>query len=395
MPTDRSDKRLILTVSQLTKDIKLILENSLPEVWVSGEISNLSIPASGHIYFTLKDELAQIRAVFFKDQNRLLKFQLKDGMSVVCLGRIGVYEKTGNYQLYLKLIEPKGIGALSLAFGQLKEKLSKEGLFDEARKKPIPAFPKHLAFITSRSGAVISDMLTILKRRASQVEVSLFSVQVQGEVAAEQISQAIKLADKFYEEFDCLVLARGGGSLEDLWPFNEEKVARSVFSCRIPTVSAVGHEIDWTICDFVADMRAPTPSAAIEMLIPSREELRKSLLDLIRRLERYIEDLVPQAKQRLDELTMALSLSLRQMVELRNEKIVGILNRLKSLSPLNILARGYSVTFDKNTGKVIKNIQDINIGRETLTLLAKGSFESAVTKIREKGLDNDNKKDRF
>ncbi len=392
MPTDRSDKRLILTVSQLTRDIKLILGTSFPEVWASGEISNLSIPASGHIYFTLKDESAQIRAVFFKDQNRLLKFQIKDGMSVICLGRIGVYEKAGNYQLYVKLIEPKGIGVLSLAFEQLKEKLSKEGLFDEARKKPIPAFPKRIAFITSRSGAVIADMLTILKRRASQVEVSLFNVQVQGEAAANQISQAVKLADKFYKDFDCLVLARGGGSLEDLWPFNEEIVARSVFSCRIPTISAVGHEVDWTICDFVADMRAPTPSAAIEMLIPSRQDLRKSLQDLIRRLEKYMESVVPQAKQHLDELAVSLSRSLKQMVDLKNERINGLLSRLKSLSPLNVLERGYSITFDRKTGRAIKDIQDVDIAGEILTLLARGSLESNVTrKINQKGFNDDSK----
>jgi exodeoxyribonuclease VII large subunit len=380
MLRERTDPRVVLTVSQLTRDIKTILENSFPEVWVTGEISNLSRPASGHIYFTLKDSHSQIRCVFFKDYNQRLRFSLQDGLELVCFGRIGVYEKQGNYQLYINLIEPKGAGALQLAFEQLKEKLAKEGLFDTTRKKIIPAMPQRIAFITSASGAVIHDMLTILKRRAFQARVTLFGVRVQGEGAAEEIVAALKLANRFAGEFDCLVLARGGGSLEDLWPFNEEIVARAVFASAVPTVSAIGHEVDWTICDFVADMRAPTPSAAMELLIPSRQELQKTIEDLIRRLEQSMAGQVPQYQQRIDELILSLSRNVRQFIELKQANIQGFIDRLNALSPLAILKRGYSITFDKKKKEVIKNIEAVDVGVEITTLLADGSLESTVTK---------------
>ncbi len=378
-------KRQVLTVSELTRDIKLILDNSFPEVWVSGEVSNLSKPSSGHIYFTLKDPLSQIRAVFFKNENIFSKFELKDGMEVLLFGRVGVYEKSGNYQLYVKAVEPRGVGALQLALEQLKGKLAKEGLFSEARKKPIPAFPQSLAFITSSTGAVIHDMLSVLKRRSISADVTLFSVPVQGKGAAEEISRAVKLANNA-GGFDCIVIARGGGSLEDLWEFNSETLARSIAESKIPTVSAVGHQVDWTICDLVADMRAPTPSAAIEMIIPSGTELKERIADLTRRLESRMQDLVPQYEQRIDEFLIAISRNLKQVLEIKNISLKGLSDRLIALSPLNVLARGYSITFDKASGRVIKDVNQVTLGADILTVLSKGELESKVsTRTAEKG----------
>lgn len=379
MLRERTNSRTVLTVSQLTRDIKAILENCLPEVYVTGEVSNLSTPSSGHIYFTLKDAAAQIRAVFFRDQNRLSRFALKDGMQVLCSGRIGVYEKQGNYQLYVNIVEPKGVGSLQLAFEQLKEKLSKEGLFDPAKKKPMPAFPSRIAIISSSTGAVIHDMLTILRRRAFSAQVSLFPVRVQGQGAAEEIVGAIKLANKFSDQFDCLLLARGGGSLEDLWAFNEESVARAVFSSTIPTVSAIGHEVDWTICDFVADLRAPTPSAAIELLVVSREELAHRVKESKRRLEQYMLQKVPQYQQQLDEFLVSLGRSLSRLIKLKKIQLKGFSDRLVALSPLNILERGYSITIDNKSGQVIKDARKVSISSVLTTLLARGKIESTVT----------------
>lgn len=381
---ERPLRRQILTVSQLTRDIKIILENSLPQIWVVGEVSNLAKPASGHIYFTLKDSSTQIRAVFFKEQNRLLKFEIKDGMQLICCGRIRVYEKAGSYQLYIKLLEPKGIGALQLAFEQLKARLAKQGLFDVQRKRSIPSFPRQIAIITSPTGAVIHDMLNILKRRSISIEVTLFCVSVQGQGAAEEMAQAVDLANK-YGGFDLLLLARGGGSLEDLWAFNEEVLARSIFASQIPTVSAVGHEVDWTICDLVSDMRAATPSAAIEMIIPSRDELRKTLQDLSRRLAKYIQELVPQYQQRLDDLIISLERRVSEIIERKDIELKGFSDRLRILSPLNILGRGYSITFDKKSGHIIKDGSKVRKGQGILTFLARGNLESVVTKNQTRG----------
>jgi exodeoxyribonuclease VII large subunit len=380
MPTERRiSPRRILSVSQLTRDIKIILENSLPEVWVQAEISNLRIPSSGHIYFTLKDSHAQIRAVFFKEQNRQLKFELKDGMNILVFGRVGVYEKAGDYQIIVLAVEPQGLGALNLALQQLKEKLLKEGLFAAEHKKPIPRFIRHLGIITSPTGAVIHDMFNVLKRRSMKIDVTLFSVPVQGETAAPEISKAIKLANKF-TEFDCLVIARGGGSLEDLWSFNDEELARTIYNSRIPVVSAVGHEIDWTICDLVADMRAPTPSAAIEMIILSRDELRDKIQDLNRRLYKSLEDLLPEYEQRLDDSAISLERAIKNILEVKNLELKALSDKLMALSPLNVLARGYSITFDKLSGKVIKDAEEVAVGSELRSVLAKGNLESRVSK---------------
>ncbi len=268
--------RYILTVSELTHEIKDILEDRFPDVWVEGEISNLRIPPSGHIYFTLKDENSQIRAVLFKMQSRTLRFVPEDGLHVICRGRVSLYEKRGDYQLILEGMEPKGIGALQLAFLQLRERLEKEGFFEASRKKPIPSIPQTIGIITSPTGAVIQDLIQIIQRRFENVRLLLYPVKVQGEGAAKEIAEGIRYFNR-KGEVDVIIAGRGGGSLEDLWAFNEEVVARAIFHSHIPVISAVGHETDYTIADFVADLRAPTPSAAAELVVKDKRELKRNL----------------------------------------------------------------------------------------------------------------------
>jgi exodeoxyribonuclease VII large subunit len=293
--------RYILTVSELTQEIKEILEERFPEVWVEGEISNLRIPPSGHIYFTLKDDTSQIRAVLFKMQARTLRFAPEDGLHVVCRGRVSLYEKRGDYQLILESMEPKGIGALQLAFVQLKEKLEKEGLFDPARKKPIPMVPQKVGVITSPTGAVIRDMLHILNRRFENLHILLYPVRVQGEEASREIAEAVKYFNQ-RTDVDVIIVGRGGGSLEDLWAFNEEAVARAIYHSKIPIISAVGHETDYTISDFVADLRAPTPSAAAELVVRDKREIKNVLHYLRGRLENEVVQMFQEYRTHLSHL---------------------------------------------------------------------------------------------
>ncbi len=297
--------RPILTVSQLTTEIKSLLERNFLHVWVEGEISNFRLPGSGHFYFTLKDDSAQIRGVMFRLQNRLLKFEPKDGLQVVCYGRITVYEPRGEYQVVIDHMEPKGLGALQLAFEQLKEKLAREGLFDPARKKIIPQLPQKIGIVTSPTGAAIRDMLRIIDRRFANLHVLIYPVRVQGAGAAQEIAQAIQALNGI-SGLDVLIVGRGGGSLEDLWAFNEEVVARAISASRIPVISAVGHEIDFTIADFVADLRASTPSAAAELVVRNKVELVQTLGHLESRLVQTI----------------------RAMLELKGERVFSLRQRL-------------------------------------------------------------------
>src|SRR5512136_2779310 len=266
-----ADKR-ILTVSRLTALIRSTLEENFEHVWVEGEVSNLSTPSSGHLYFTLKDAGAQLRCVMFKGAVRNLRFRLKDGMGLILRGRITVYEQRGDYQLIAEYAEPLGIGALQLAFEQLKERLVREGLFDESRKKPLPVLPQRIGVVTSPTGAAIHDILTVVNRRFANVQILIVPVRVQGDGAAAEIAAAIDDVNR-YGAVDVMIVGRGGGSLEDLWAFNEEAVARAIARSRIPVISAVGHETDYTIADFAADLRAPTPSAAAELAVKDRDEL--------------------------------------------------------------------------------------------------------------------------
>jgi exodeoxyribonuclease VII large subunit len=291
-------ERRILTVSQLTAEIKDILESTFDEVWVEGEISNLRRPPSGHLYFTLKDEKSQIRGVLFKMQSRYLRFELEDGQQVICWGRLGIYEKRGEYQLILDYVEPKGIGSLQLAFEQLKGRLGEEGLFDEERKRPLPMLPQRIGIVTSPTGAVIRDMLHILRRRFENIEIVLYPVKVQGAGAADEIARGIGHLGE-HGEVDVIIVGRGGGSLEDLWAFNEEVVARAIFASPVPIISAVGHETDFTIADFVADVRAPTPSAAAEIAVREKGDLLRMLNDRVTRIGREMNHFLVRSREQV------------------------------------------------------------------------------------------------
>jgi exodeoxyribonuclease VII large subunit len=297
--------RYILTVSELTREIKDILEMQFADILVEGEISNLKVPPSGHIYFTLKDDLSQIRVVLFKNQARSVRFSPEDGLHVICRGRVSLYEKRGEYQLILEEMEPKGIGALQLAFLQLKERLEKEGFFDASRKRPIPMVPQKIGIVTSPTGAVIRDMLQIIERRFENVHLLLYPVRVQGEGAASEIAKGIEYFNE-QMEVDVIIVARGGGSLEDLWAFNEEEVARAIFYSQIPILSAVGHETDYTISDFVADVRAPTPSAAAELVVKDKRDVKNTLQFLEVRLGSEVLQTLQEGRTHLSHLNKRL-----------------------------------------------------------------------------------------
>ncbi|MDY0301737.1 MAG: exodeoxyribonuclease VII large subunit [Trichlorobacter sp.] len=298
-------EKTILTVSRLTTLVKDLLEDNFQQLWVEGELSNLAAPASGHLYFTLKDSGAMIRCVMFRSSVKALRFQLKDGMSLVVRGRLSLYDQRGEYQIICDYVEPLGTGALQLAFMQLKEKLASEGLFDHEKKQPLPLFPQKVGIITSASGAAIHDILNVLKRRFAALELLLLPVKVQGEGAAAEIATAITDFNT-HKMADVLIVGRGGGSLEDLWAFNEELVAKAIFKSRIPVISAVGHETDWTIADFVADLRAPTPSAAAELVCSSSEELSRHIEELASRLQRATDYRLQRLREQLHGFKRAL-----------------------------------------------------------------------------------------
>jgi len=293
----------IYTVSQLTWEIKSLLEGNFDVVWVEGEISNFSSPASGHFYMSLKDEHAQIRSVMFRPQARYLKFIPEDGMMAIARGRIGVYEPRGEYQIILDYLEPLGVGALAAAFEQVKRKLAREGIFDADQKRPIPFLPQRIAVITSPTGAAIRDFLRIAGRRMPNLDIAIVPVRVQGEEAARDIVEALELVNRELQDIQVIVLTRGGGSLEDLWPFNQEKVAYAIRSSGIPVVSAVGHEVDLTISDLAADLRAPTPSGAAELLVREREALTRELKSLSSRLDTAFEVILGKTRDRIENLS--------------------------------------------------------------------------------------------
>jgi exodeoxyribonuclease VII large subunit len=311
-----SSFRSIYTVSKLTAEIKKLLERNFEHLWVEGEISNLRLPGSGHHYFTLKDGSAQIRGVMFRLQNRLLKFEPADGLQVVCYGRLSVYEPRGEYQFVVEYMEPKGLGALQLAFEQLKEKLAREGLFDPAHKKPLPLLPQKIGVVTSPTGAAVRDILQIINRRFANVHVVLYPVRVQGPGAAQEIAQAIEALNQ-WTDIEVMIVGRGGGSLEDLWAFNEEVVARAIYQSRIPIISAVGHEIDFTIADFVADLRAPTPSAAAELAVQNKVELSQSLHHHLRRLAHAGRFFLETRREKISSLASRLIDPRKKVADLR------------------------------------------------------------------------------
>jgi exodeoxyribonuclease VII large subunit len=324
-PSD-SHQRRIYTVSELTFKVKILLEESYPFVWINGEISNFRVPVSGHYYFTLKDETAQINAVMFRNQNRTLIFDPEDGMNITGLGRISVYEPRGTYQIIFEYLEPKGTGAIQLAFEQLKTRLFEEGLFDEAHKTPLPFLPKKISIITSPTGAVVHDILKIINQRFSNLQIEIIPVKVQGDGAEHEIVSAIEMLN-LRSNSDLAILARGGGSLEDFHAFNAEIVARAIFASNIPIISAVGHETDFCIADFVADLRAPTPSAAAELAVPLKPDLLKRVSELSTllgmRFVRNLEDL----QFRVQEMSNRLVHPNRKTIDLRL-KLDDLMTRL-------------------------------------------------------------------
>ncbi len=401
----------IYTVTQITKDIRGLLEDVFSDVWVEGEVSNFKLHTSGHAYFSLKDKNSVINCVMFRSHSSRIKFAVEDGMKVVCSGRVSVYDKRGQYQLYANTMEPKGKGALGLAFEQLKKKLYEEGLFDDDIKKPLPVLPLRVGVITSATGAAVRDILEVTKRRYSNIQITIRPVQVQGDTAKDEIAEAIKELNEFNSALsgskkeenpiDVIILGRGGGSLEDLWAFNEEVVARAIASSGIPIVSAVGHEIDYTISDFVADLRAATPSAAAEVVVPLKDEVTSGITGYrermylavtskIKFLEKEVKGLkesyvlraplnvFSQMRQEVDELIKFATSNVTYLVELKRGKVEALAGKLKALSPLAVLDRGYSITF-KN-GKVVKDSKELKNGDILETKFAKGKVASTVKK---------------
>ncbi|HET8580488.1 MAG TPA: exodeoxyribonuclease VII large subunit [Nitrospiraceae bacterium] len=345
----------ILTVSELTLLVRDRLEERFPDIWVEGEISNLRTPSSGHLYFTLKDERSQLRAVLFKAGAQRLRFALREGLHVIVRGNLTVYEPRGEYQVVLDYVEPKGIGALQIALEQLKEKLAREGLFDHSRKRPLPFLPRRIGVVTSLSGAAIRDILAVLTRRCPSMSVLIVPVPVQGEAAAPLISGAIR-ALSASGKVDVMIVGRGGGSLEDLWCFNEEVVVRAIAESVVPVVSAVGHEIDYTLADFAADYRAPTPSAAAEAVVPVLDDLVETILSLQGRsaqamrsqlsvFRQQVQDydrvapllklLVQRDAQRLDDSTERLGVSLGDVLSRFRQRMVTCRHELQTFSPLS------------------------------------------------------------
>jgi exodeoxyribonuclease VII large subunit len=355
--------RTLYTVSALTVLLRVHIESAFSDIWVEGEVSNLRIPTSGHAYFTLKDAKSQIRAVLFRSVGRSLRFAFQDGLQLVCRGRVTVYEPKGDYQVIVEYAEPKGVGALQLAFEQLKARLAAEGLFDQARKRPLPFLPRRIGVVTSPTGAAIRDIVQVAHKRDPGVTIVVNPVAVQGESAAGEIACAIEELNEM-DGFDVLIVGRGGGSLEDLWPFNEEIVARAIAASRIPVVSAVGHEIDFTIADFVADMRAPTPSAAAELVVRDRLELLKrvagygdravlAVRTVLRSLRARVEAerrglldptaLVARAMQRRDDLEMRLRLAQVNRLKFKWSAVESLRQDLLLRSPLQRIQQGLTL----------------------------------------------------
>lgn len=380
----------------------MLIEGEIGEVLVEGEISNWRPASSGHCYFALKDEQAMIQAVMFKSDFVRLKFKPKDGMKVEIEGRLSVYEARGQYQIVVSKMREAGLGELFRKFHELKEKLAKEGLFDPAKKKPLPFLPQKIGVVTSPTGAAIRDILNIITRRFSNLEVIIYPVKVQGEWAAGEIAYAIRRFNEL-KLVEVIIMGRGGGSIEDLWAFNEEIVARAIYDSEIPIISAVGHEIDFTIADFVADLRAPTPSAAAELVVKNSEDLLnilknyskrlswllKNKIDLVKsRLEKIIsswafrkpQDRLLQFQQNLDDLTMRLDHSIAAVFERANQKYIHLSSHLNALNPESILLRGFSIVYHKEEKSIIKSPEQVKDKDPISVQTAKGFFDANVVK---------------
>ena len=422
----------VYTVSEITQDIKLILENTFHQVWVEGEVSGVSRIATGTIFFNLKDNSSLLKCIIFFSVAADIKFELKDGMQAVCSGRISVWEKDGRYQLYVQSIEPKGIGSLQLALEQLKARLEKEGLFSPKHKRAIPYLPSRIGVVTSLQGAAIKDILKVVDRRFKDVHIVINPARVQGEGAKEDIVRAIDECNVFNqkipeaERIEVMIVGRGGGSIEDLWAFNEEIVARAIYNSKIPVISAVGHERDVTIADLVADLRAPTPSVAAELVIPKKEDLeekveaitenlKRSLLDMVFDLEASLDDWahrlatsiehilalninefeaavkklkllnpvarIQQYQEKVAVLAKQMHVHVRHFIAIRESELHRAIEKLAALSPVNILARGYGITFQMPHGAILKDAANVSPGDTIKTRLHKGEIVSKVTEV--------------
>ena len=421
-----STARAVLSVSELTRRLQEVLEDRFPAVWVEGEISNYRLYGSGHAYFTLKDAESQIRAVLFRNRGRRIKFEPADGLHVMAFGSIEVYPQRGEYQLVIELLEPKGLGALQLAFDQLKTRLQAEGLFDQARKRELPRFPRKIGVVTSPSGAAIRDILRVIGRRFGDLHIVIAPARVQGDGAAEEIVQGLRDLNAL-GGVDVIIVGRGGGSLEDLWAFNEEIVARAIAASKVPVVSAVGHEVDYTIADFVADLRAPTPSAAAELVVREKQAVVDTLAQLRARLERLALRPLRDLERRVDELAARLRREMRNELGRANHRVTlatralrasdpvarvardrhrldslqtrmitllhrrrdraryalqTAVGRLDSLSPLAVLGRGYSLTRTP-AGDIVHSPAQVRVGDVIRVLLQRGSLDARVTETRE------------
>lgn len=396
----------VYTVSQITGYIKKILENDilLRDIYVEAEISNFKAHSSGHLYFTLKDSGAAINSVMFRSSASKLKFLPESGMKVVARGYISLYEKTGNYQLYVTSMKPAGIGALYLAYEQLKARLEKAGVFDAKYKKPIPEMPKTVAVITSPTGAAVRDIINVTGRRNPNVEIVIVPVLVQGENAAPDIVRAIDMVNR-WGKADTIILGRGGGSIEDLWAFNEEIVARAIFDSEIPIISAVGHETDFTIADFIADMRAPTPSAAAEIAVPAGNEINDRVMNIYNRISKSVisslnegisaykycinsygfknfGNTVYDNEIYVSELFDRIFKNIGSSINQNKLMLKNCLDNIENKSPLNILKKGYSLAYDSR-GNILKSSENIKIGDDITVKLNEGSIKAKVTEAGE------------
>ena len=396
----------VYSVTEITRLLKRYIEGEplFRYVTICGEISNFKHHTSGHMYFVLKDAQTSIRCVMFRSYNGRLRFTPDNGLEVYATGSISIYETAGVYQLYVEHLEPRGLGDLHLAFRQLTDRLRKEGLFDPARKRPIPFLPKRIGVVTSPTGAAIRDIFSVLTRRMPGADILLAPALVQGREAASSIVSALEALAQ-WGEVDVIILGRGGGSLEDLWPFNEEQVARAVYACPVPVISAVGHETDVTICDFVADLRAPTPSGAAELAVPVVAELQAGLGEIENRLEKALllssqlkrekvlhlwsilnsyspTDTVRQRRQRLDELTLRLQTIIQRYLVAEKQALQMAAKRLDSLSPLSVLGRGYALARDGKTREPIVSASQAVVGGRLDVLLRDGILQAEIRHVK-------------
>lgn len=401
------NSKMILSVTQINEYIRALLaqDDVLSMIMVRGEISNLTFHRSGHIYFTLKDESSVLKAVMFRSSAQRVRFALQEGMNIIVSGRISVYPQSGQYQLYAEDIQPDGIGALYIAYEQIKERLAKEGLFDAARKKPIPKYPNTVGIITSPTGAAIHDMINVISRRFPMTKILLYPALVQGDNAYKSLISGVQYFNN-EQAVDVIIIGRGGGSMEDLWAFNNVNLAYAIANSKIPTISAVGHESDFTICDFVADLRAPTPSAAAELAVPDTITVRNLLRSYISSAEKSIisdiqkyrnllrlisssrvliskEDLLNEYRMKLDLVSDKLDNGINNLINNRKYEFDILTTKLNAISPLNTLKRGYTIALNED-GRAVSSVDNINTNQKLYISFADGSISATVNEINKK-----------